>query len=64
MMQDYTFSNSSTTSFETASTKGGNSQPVATCLMPSAQVVQKILQYARCYQNIRIGDVNIKVYLN
>lgn len=54
MMQDYKFAESSNTSFETAST----------IIQPSPQVVQKILQYARCCQNIRIGDVNIKVYLN
>ena len=53
MMQDYDFTDS-ITSFETASTT----------VQPSPHVVQNILQYARCYQNIRIGDVNIKVYLN
>ena len=52
-MQDYEFSNIVTSS-ETAST----------IVQPSPHVVQNILQYARCYQNIRIGDVNIKVYLN
>ena len=53
MMHDYEFVNSDT-SFET----------VSTIVQPSPRVVQNILQYARCYQNIRIGDVNIKVYLN
>jgi len=54
MMQDYKFNDSSSTSSGTAST----------VVQPSPQVVQNILQYARCFQNIRIGDVNIKVYLN
>ena len=53
MMQDYEFTDN-VTSFESAST----------IVQPSPHVVQSILQYARCYQNIRIGDVNIKVYLN
>ena len=54
MMQDYEFQDSTSTSFESAST----------VVQPSPQVVQNILQYARCFQNIRIGDINIKVYLN
>jgi hypothetical protein len=54
MMQDYKFNDSSSTSSGTAST----------VVQPSPQVVQNILQYARCFQIIRIGDVNIKVYLN
>ena len=53
MMHDYELTYSDT-SFET----------VSTAVQPSPRVVQNILQYARCYQNIRIGDVNIKVYLN
>ena len=53
MMHDYQ-SIPSDTSFEKANTT----------VQPSPRVVQNILQYARCYQNIRIGDVNIKVYLN
>jgi hypothetical protein len=54
MMHDYDLNGSASTSFGTAST----------VVQPSPQVVQNILQYARCFQNIRIGDVNIKVYLN
>ncbi len=54
MMQDYDFLNFDDTPFETASTT----------LQPSPQVVHNILQYARCCQNIRIGDANLKVYLN
>ena len=53
MMQDYDFS-STGTSYGTASTS----------VQPSPQVVQNILRYARCIQNIRMGDVRIKVYLN
>ena len=53
-MQDYQSFDNTATSFETASTT----------VQPSPKVVQNILQYARCFQNIRIGDVNIKVYLN
>lgn len=53
-MQDYELISSSNTSSETASTN----------VQPSPKVVQNILQYARCFQNICIGDVNIKVYLN
>ena len=53
MMQDYEF-NSTNTSFETASIT----------VQPSPQVVQNILQFARSFQTISIGDVNIKVYLN
>lgn len=41
-----------------------SSGTVSTAVQPSPQVVQNILQYAKCFQNIRIGDVNIKVYLN
>ena len=54
MMQDYELNNNTGTSIGTAST----------VVQPSPQVVQNILQYARCFQNIRIGDINIKVYLN
>lgn len=31
---------------------------------PSQEVVQNILNFARCCQSFRIGDINIKVYLN
>ena len=54
MMQDYEFNYSTSTS-------SGN---VGTPVQPSPEVVQNILQYARCFQNIRMGDVKIKVYLN
>jgi len=54
MMQDYELNNNTSTSSGSAST----------VVQPSPQVVQNILQYARSFQNIRIGDVNIKVYLN
>ena len=54
MMQDYDFYYETSTSFETASTN----------VQPSPEVVQNILRYARCCQNIRVGDVRIKVYLN
>jgi hypothetical protein len=54
MMQEYPFYDKQGTSFESASTT----------VQPSPIVVQNILQYARCFQSIRIGDVNIKVYLN
>lgn len=55
MMQDYELIDSkASTSAVAASTN----------VQPSPKVVQNILQYARCYQNIRIGDVSIKVYLN
>lgn len=53
-MQDYESNESTSTSSGSAST----------VVQPSPQVVQNILQYARCFQNIRTGDVNIKVYLN
>lgn len=55
MMQDYEFIDSK-----------ANTSAVAanTNVQPSPQVVQNILQYAHCFQNIRIGDVSIKVYLN
>ena len=52
-MQDYEFSSTST-SYGTAGTS----------VQPSPKVVQNILRYARCIQNIRMGDVRIKVYLN
>lgn len=54
MMQDYDFYYSTSTSSETASTT----------LQPSPEVVRNILRYARCIQNIRMGNVKIKVYLN
>lgn len=54
MMQDYELNHSTGTSFGTA----------GTTVQPSPEVVQNILQYARCFQNIRMGDVKIKVYLN
>lgn len=54
MMQDYDLTNSTNTSSETA----------GTVVQPSARVVQNILRYARCSQDIRLGDVSIKVYLN
>ena len=54
MMQDYEFYQSTSTSYGTASTS----------VQPSPVVVQNILRYARCIQNIRMGDVKIKVYLN
>jgi len=53
-MQDYDFKSSTDLSSETA----------GTVVQPSKRVVQNILRYARCYQNIRLGDVSIKVYLN
>ena len=53
-MQDYDFYHSESTSSESAST----------LIQPSPQVVQNILQYARCFQNIKVGEKNIKVYLN
>ena len=52
-MHDYKFTDNVT-----------SSESASTLVQPSPHVVQNILQYARCYQNIRIGDVNIKVYLN
>ena len=55
MMQDYELN---------ASTASTSSESASTIVGPSPQVVQNILQYARCFQNIHIGDVNIKVYLN
>lgn len=54
MMQDYEFISKPKTS----------STAVDTEARPSKQVVQSILQFARCCQNINIGDVKIKVYLN
>ncbi len=54
MMQDYDFLSSTNTSSETASTTE----------QPSQRVLRNILQYARCFQDINMGDVNIKVYLN
>lgn len=54
MMQDYQLSNTTDASLDTASTT----------VQPSPQVVQNILQFARAVQTLRIGDVNIKVYLN
>ena len=55
MMQDYPLFGSDDTSFEMAST----------AVQPSPKVVQSILNYARCIQNISVGDnANIKVYLN
>lgn len=53
-MQDYELNNAVDTS----------DVPVSTIVQPSPEVVQNILQFARCFQNIHIGDVNIKVYLN
>ena len=53
-MQDYELNHSTSTSLGTA----------GTTVQPSPEVVQNILQYARCFQNIRLGDVRIKVYLN
>ena len=54
MMQDYEPYQSTSTSYGTAGTS----------VQPSPKVVQNILWYARCIQNIRMGDVRIKVYLN
>ena len=54
MMQDYESYQSTSTSYGT----------VSTSVQPSPQVVQNILRYARCIQNISRGDVRIKVYLN
>lgn len=55
-MQDYELKASTATSTSSVS--------ASTLVQPSPQVVQNILQFARCFQNIRIEDVNIKVYLN
>ena len=54
MMQDYDFLSSTNTSSELH----------GTAVQPSPRVVQNILRYARCSQDIRLGDVSIKVYLN
>lgn len=54
-MQDYELN---------ASISSTSADAASTAVQPSPQVVQNILQYARCLQNIRLGDVNIKVYLN
>ncbi len=53
-MQDYDFHKSTNTS----------SESVGTMVQPSQRVVQNILRYARCSQDIRLGDVTLKVYLN
>jgi len=54
MTQDYKLYGDAESSFDTTSAVA----------QPSQRVVQNILQYARCCQNIRIGEINIKVYLN
>ena len=54
MMQHYDLLSSTNTPSDTTNTT----------VQPSPRVVQNILQYARCQQDIKLGDISIKVYLN
>ena len=53
MMQEYEFSKEETFS-TTASTLIG----------PSEQVLRNIIDFARCYQNVECGNVQVRFFLN
>lgn len=59
MMHDYDF-------MPTLKGKSTNtsSKSASTSIQPSIQVVQNILNFARCCQNINVNEVKIKLYLN
>ncbi|MCR4659405.1 MAG: hypothetical protein K5650_03815 [Bacteroidales bacterium] len=41
-----------------------NSAAGEAVMEPSRQVVQNILNFARCCQNISVGDLKLKIFLN
>lgn len=41
-----------------------SSKSASTSMQPSMRVVQNILNFARCSQNINVKEVKIKLYLN
>ena len=41
-----------------------SSNTVDTIEQPSKRTVQNILNFARCYQSINVGDVKIQHYIN
>lgn len=59
MMQDYDF-------MPTLEGKSTNtsSKSVSTPMQPSLRVVQNILNFARCCENINVNEVKIKLFLN
>ena len=59
MMQEYDF-------FPITENKSTNtsSNSLSTPKQPSLSVVQNILNFARCCQNINVKDVKIKICLN
>lgn len=58
MTQEYDYKQSHRlVSTNTSSESAGTQQP-------SKRVVQNILNFARCTQTIRLGDVRIKLFLN
>ena len=60
MMQDYDFIQD----FETKSASTNTSVESVSICCPSQRVIRNIKAYARCVQQVKIGDVKIKLYLN
>lgn len=53
MMQDYDFSNTDT--FSTSA---------STSIQPSEQVLQNIISFARCYQQVAVEGLEFRISLN
>lgn len=53
MMQEYDLSGTGTLSV-----------PAEATMQPSEQILQNILNFARCYQNIEAEGLHMKVFLN
>ena len=53
MMQDYDFSNTDTFPFS-----------ASTSIQPSEQILQNIMSFARCYQNVDAAGMRLKIFLN
>jgi hypothetical protein len=53
MMQEYEFTQADT--FPTSA---------STTIQPSEQILQNIMSFARCCQNIEAGGLNIRLFLN
>ena len=53
MMQEYDFINTDT--FPTSA---------STSIQPSEQILQNILSFARCCQNVEAGGLKMKLFLN
>ena len=52
-MQEYEFTHADT--FPTTA---------STTIQPSEQILQNIMSFARCYQNVDAGGMKIKLFLN